>query len=255
MVVGSNGVSLWVKNEEKILALKSWTFPSTSHGFQGIESELRGIFGSEKLLEQTFQSKLCALSDPACTLIPPRLFDPEQLERYFQLLLPLGPARSYGFEKMEALDCYLVWAAEEGWMRLCEHYFTAANIRHLGVPLLLGYRSLAPLSGYGVFAHLSGQKLQTAVFERQNLVFFNSFDFNKPSDLLYFVLLSYQQFGLNPLEIPLNLSGTLLEDSEIFRLLQRYIRQLNFLALPNEVQLPEQAKLLPAHLWYDLSTL
>ena len=86
-------------------------------------------------------------------------------------------------------------------------------------------------------------------------MFFNTFYFSKPSDLLYFVLLTYKQFELNPLEIPLTLSGNVLEDSEIYKLLVRYIRTLRFAELPEGFKLPEHSKNLQPHFWFDLSTI
>jgi len=255
MVVGLHGVSLLVKNDQKILALKSWQIPGTEQSFQAVESALRGVFGSERLLDLQYNSKACALSCPASTLVPRRLFDPENLGQYFKLLLRDGPERTYGFEKLEIFDCYLVWAAETGLVQLCRHYFSSENIRHLAAPLLQSYHSLSPTEGYTVFANLRGQKVQVAVFERRNLVFFNAFDFTKPNDLLYYVLLAYKQFDLNPLDVPLTLSGTLIEDSEIFKLLLRYIRPMRFPPLAEDLQVPSEAKNLPVHYWFDLAAL
>jgi len=255
MVVGLQGVSLLVKNNSKILALKSWQISGTEQGFQSVESELRRIFGSEILLGLPFDSKVCALSSPASTLVPRRLFDQENLGQYFKLLLRTGEERTYGFEKLDEFDCYLVWASESGLANLCGQYFSGENIRHLAVPLLKAYQGLAPAEGYAVFANLRGQKVQIAVFERRNLVFFNAFDFAKPADLLYYILLAYKQFELSPLEIPLSLSGTLLEDSDIFRLLLRYIRPMRFPPLPDGIHVPDEAKKLPSHYWFDLVTL
>ncbi len=255
LVVGVQGASLWVNNNERTLALKSWQLPGTDLSYQNVESDLRGIFGSERLLDMDFATKRCALASAACTLVPRRLFDPQNLEHYFKMLLRESGERDYGFEKLEAFDCYLVWTVDRGLMRLCSHYFPMENIGHLAGPLLNAYQSLSPTEGYAVFANLRGQKVQIAVFERQNLAYFNAFDFSKPSDLLYYILLAYKQFELNPLDIPLTLSGTLLEDSEIFRLLLRYVRPMRFPPLTEGFKLPEEAKGLPAHYWFDISTL
>ncbi len=254
MLVGVNGVSLLAKNNAHILALKYWNLAANESGFQSVESDLRNIFGSERLLDLAFESKTCCLASAATTLVPRRLFAPDHLDQYFKLLLREGGSRSYGFEKLEAFDCYLVWAAETGLLRLCEQYFSPQNIGHLGSSLLRSYHEMSPTDGYAVFANLRGQKVQVAVFERRNLLFFNTYDFSKPSDLLYFILLAYKQFELSPLEIPLTLSGTLLEDSEIFRLLMRYVRPMRFPALPAGFRLPEPAKTLPEHYWFDLLT-
>lgn len=254
MVVGVNGISLWVKNREKTLALRTWNLNGTEQGFPTVESELRSIFGAEHLLGLPFETKICALGSAATTLVPRRLFDPENLDQYFRLLLQEDSTRNYGFEKLEAFDCYLVWAAEAGLMRLMEQYFHPKNITHIAGPLLRAFHERSPQEGYAVFVNLRGQSVQVAVFERRNLVFFNVFYFSKPSDLLYFILLAYKQFDLNPLDIPLTLSGTLIQDSEIYRLLLRYFRTLHFVALPAGFHLPEEARTLPPHFWFDLST-
>jgi hypothetical protein len=169
-------------------------------------------------------------------------------------LLRKGPERRYGFEKLDDFDCYLIWAADAGMAQLCGQYFTSDQVFHVGGPLLRAYHQLSPTEGYGVFANLRGQKVQIAVFERRNLVFFNVFDFAKPSDLLYCILLAYKQFNLNPLEIPLTLSGAVIEDSEIFRLLLRYVRPMRFPPFSGGLELPEEAKILPPHYWFDLAT-
>lgn len=253
MLVGTNGVTLMANKGEKVLALKSWHLHSQEHDFSSVESDLRMIFGGENCLGMAFASKKCALSSPAATLVPRRLFDPENLPQYFKLLLREQADRSFGYEKLEQFDCYLVWASQNGLLQLCNQYFNKGEIGHAAAALLKRYQTLAPAEGYAVFANIRGQKVQIVVFERQNLVFFNVFDYIKPSDLLYYVLLTYQQFGLNPTEISLSLSGTFMEDSEIFRLLQRYIRPLRFPPLPENITLPEQAKNLPAHFWFDLT--
>ena len=253
MLVGVNGVSLLVKSDQKVVALKSWQISGADLGFQSVEQELRNIFGSESLLSLPFASRHCLLCCTASTLVPRRLFEPENLDHYFKLLLRSVHDRSFGYEKLEAFDCYLVWAAEGGLSRLCNQYFSSNQISHMGAPLLRAYHRLAPMEGYGIFANLRGQKVQIAVFERRELVFFNTFDFAKPADLLYYVLLAYKQFDLNPLDVPLALNGTLLEDSDIYRLLLQYIRTMHFLSLPDGFQLPAEVTSRPAHYWFDLA--
>jgi len=254
MLVGVNGVSMVVKTDDRISALKSWQISGTDSNFQTVEQELRNIFGAEGLLTLPFASKTCLLCCAASTLVPRRLFEPAHLDHYFKLLLRSVHDRSFGFEKIELFDCFLVWAAEGGLARLCGQYFSSHQISHLGAPLLRTYSQIAPVEGYGIFANLRGQKVQVAVFERRNMVFFNTYDFNKPADLLYYILLAYKQFDLNPLEVPLGLSGTLQEDSEIFRLLLRYVRSIHFLPLPDGFQLPDAPNPLPTHYWFDLVT-
>ncbi|MDX1913023.1 MAG: DUF3822 family protein [Saprospiraceae bacterium] len=254
--IGTDGVSFWAKDgTNKTLALKSWQFTGYSGDPAGAENSLRQLFGAEDTLGQTFSTKICALSSPPLTLVPRRLFTPDHLAPYFKLLLRDGTAYTHGYEVLEEFDCVLIWAVSPGLYHLCRAYFADHQISHLAVPLLRAYHQLSPEEGYAVYANLRGNKVQIAVLERKNLVFFNVFEFNKPSDLLYYILLAYKQFDLNPLEITLTLSGTLMEDSDAFRLLARYIRPLRFPPLFTSGELPESAKSLPVHYWFDLSTL
>lgn len=254
--IGTDGASFWAKDgTNKTIALKSWHITGNSGDMSGAENGLRQLFGAENTLGQPFPAKFCALSSPPVTLVPRRLFNPDHLRPYFKLLLRDETAYTHGYEVLEEFDCVLIWAVSPGLLHLCRQYFSDQQISHLAVPLLRAYHQLSPEEGYAVYANLRGNKVQIAVLERKNLVFFNVFEFNKPSDLLYYILLAYKQFDLNPLEITLTLSGTLMEDSDAFRLLARYIRPLRFPPLFKAGELPESAKTLPVHYWFDLSTL
>jgi hypothetical protein len=252
-VVGCEGVSLWANDAAgETLAVRSWQFSSKEIGFQAIESELRQVLGGEKLLTMPFGTTRCAFSHPQATLVPRRLFSPDALPTYFELLVKSNAEWQYGFEELADLGCVLVWAVEPDLTKICGQYFPSENLRHLAAPLLRAWRAAASASGASIFANLRGQSVQLAVFDRQNLGFYNTFPFLKPSDLLYFVLLAYEQSGLRPLEVPLVVSGPLLEDSEIYRLLHRYVDAVRFSPLPAEVRLPDGEPSLPAHGWFDV---
>jgi hypothetical protein len=251
--IGTEGASLLAKDKSnRVIALKSW---QTGGNSGDSEMHWRQLMGAEPEWSQAFSQRRCALSSPPVTLVPRRLFNPDHLAPYFKLLLREEKNLTYGYESLDEFDCVLIWAAPSALINLCRQYFADNQIIHLAAPLLRACRNLSPEEGYAVYANLRGHKVQVAVFERKNLAFFNVFDFNKPADLLYYILLVYKQFDLNPLEITLTLSGTLIEDSEVFRLLSRYIRPMRFPPLYHSCELPESAKSLPAHFWFDLSTL
>jgi hypothetical protein len=112
---------------------------------------------------------------------------------------------------------------------------------------------LAKRNDYEVFVNLRNHIAQIAVFDRRNLQFYNSFAFTKASDFLYFTLLAFDQLKLNPLDVPLTISGELMEDSEIYRLLYRYFRDIRFAPTPAGLyHFPGSIQSLPSHLNYDL---
>lgn len=255
VVIGMEGASLlaMARNGE-VRALKSWQFANAGRDLGDVESDLRHVFGSEPLFSYPFGSTNCSLFNLNATLVPRRLFDAGNLPSYFKILL--RPAEyTYRYDELPEFDCFLVYAVEEMAVRMCEQYFPEGQVSHLATPMLKNLRDMARSDDYEVFANVRNQAVQIFVLDRRNLLFYNAFQWSKPSDLLYFVLLIYDQFRLNTSELPLHMSGNVREDSDTFKLLHRYIGEIRFLGLPDRIALPASSASLPAHHWFDLFSL
>lgn len=255
MVAGTDGFSLLAADPTgTVLALKSWQFDNYDGGFDAVESDLRQILGSESLLQQPFSRVRCAVFNRWATLVPRRLFNAAELPSYFQLLMPAGEY-DYQYESLHDLDCFLVYAVEKNTAELLQRNFPTLAVTHLAAPVLQKALELAGSDSPVVFVNIRNEVAQVAAFERGNLLFYNSFSYDKASDLLYFVLLTYEQCRLNPDQIPLMLSGTMLPDSEIYKLLYRYIRNIGFAPATERYYLPPEAQPLPDHFFFDLFSL
>jgi hypothetical protein len=254
-IFGVDGVSLLINHQEyESMAIAAWHISPVKPHFDAAMSDIRQVLGQESKFRWPFQAVRVGFSNKEVTLVPRRLFREDALSAYFQLLLPAHDY-TYAFEELPALDCYLVYAIEKSMLQLVQQYFPAGKMTHLATTLLRNWQKEASETDHTVMVNLRNECLQIAVFERRNLLFFNTFNFATAHDVLYHVLLVYDQFRLNPLETPLCLSGSLLEDSEIYRTLFRYIRHLQFMKLPKGYQLPYKSAALPPHCYFDLYTL
>ncbi len=255
LVIGSDGISLLVTDAfGRPLALRVQQFSPAGRSFQETEADVRRVFGQETLLAHPYGRVRCAFSNLNATLVPRRLFQPNDLASYFNVLLHPGEY-AYGYAPLPTFDCTLVYALEPAVQRLVGQYFPDAQPTHLAATLLQAYQQHSVRSGYEVCLHLRYSSLYVTVFDRQNLLFYNAFQCKQPNDVLYFTLLAYEQFRLNPLETPLLLTGYVLENSEIYRLLSRYFRALRFGSLRNPFPLPVSAEVLPLHSFFDLYSL
>ncbi len=252
VLAGTEGFSFaCIGPDGNTLALKSWQYPLTGRDAREEETEMRKIFGAEQVLSFPFSNVRCAFFNRNATLVPRRMFDADKLPAYFNLLLP-SAEYEYGYDILPEFECFLVYALQPSLLRICRQYFPEGRIMHLATPLLKNFRELASRTDYSVFVNVRNQAAQIAVFDRLNLLFFNTFSCAKPGDLLYFVLLAYDQFRLNPEDISLTTTGLLQEDSDAFRLLARYIRDIRFAGIPLSFQLPSRALTEPEHYWFDL---
>ena len=84
------------------------------------------------------------------------------------------------------------------------------------------------------------------------MIFSNQFPFATEKDFLYYVMLVYSQFKLNPEETPLHISGQLVRESAIFKNLYRYIRNISFLNISDTHQLNKHLTEHPSYFYFDL---
>ena len=109
--------------------------------------------------------------------------------------------------------------------------------------------------GFTVFAHFLKDKLHLALFEKRQFIYYNSFSYTSANDVLYYVLLVYNQFKLETAVTPLYLSGHILENSEIFKILFRYITELRFMPEPSFLKFSKKFSEVPPHFYSDLVAL
>jgi len=252
LIVGADGISMLALDDlGAVLGLESIHIAEKKFDNQHVESEIREVLYSNKLLTYTYGSIRAAISVPLATLVPQRLFSTQDCATYFKLLNPVDQDTIFGHEELTDPRCHLVWGAAP----FFKEYIAKYQPSHLGTALIKGFQEHASLEGFSLFMNVRGNHAQIAVYDLRSLVFYNSFEFQKPADLLYCVLLMYDQFKLNPEHIPLKISGALLKDGEHFKMLYKYIQHLRFLK-PNKLpNLPNSKDAMPPHFWFDLLSL
>ncbi len=103
-----------------------------------------------------------------------------------------------------------------------------------------------------VFVHIQHQTLLLAYFNKHNFVDYKTYKFYASSDVLYAVLHFYQQHQLDPNIQALHISGELVEDSEVYKLLFKYIRHIHFLPANERLIFPQAFSNLLTHLFADV---
>jgi Protein of unknown function (DUF3822) len=247
-VIGIDGVSFLVVHTRtnQVYALKSWYFAP-----EEADLALRRILSSELVVDYPFESQQIQVFNQQVTIVPKRMFSPEHLPAYFHLLIE-SQAAAYGYDDLPDQSVKVVYALESTLARQIDLYFPKKQKTHQATGLLSIWEQLSAPQDANVWLNLRNQSIQIAVFERQHLLFFNTYSFEKPNDVLYFVLLAYEQNRLKPDAVPLGLSGTVVEDSDLYRTLHRFIRTIHFAAWEVPFTLPADVQ---PHFYLDLLAL
>lgn len=211
-------------------------------------TEWGGLLRLDPTLRYIYKEVYVAWAGEKTTLVPKRLHQREESRVYLQ---QTSPVASHEQVKHDALsDLTNVYALPKGLSEFLGAHFPNCRIWHLGSVLLetISRSSTTPQ----LYAHLAGNTLFTIAYTQGRLQFYNTFVYRSAKDFIYFLLLVFKQTELSQTETAVHLSGQLMEDSEIYRLVQRYVPQAVFQSPPDGIDIGEKGAGLPAHLYYGL---
>ena len=83
-----------------------------------------------------------------------------------------------------------------------------------------------------LFLNVNDGFFELVFFKNKKLRFYNSFEFLKNEDVLYFLICCLNQLNLNPENIHLLCYGNISLNSSLYELLYNYIRNIEIIELP-----------------------
>ena len=212
---------------------------------------------TDERVKLSYRKVRLAWFSESMTLIPTRLYNGDRRREYLASLTELAEGMTVLSDPIPELDTFLVYAVDQNRLDRWRRQFIGCRFYHLLTPVLhqlaqLAHRQVRPT----VYAYVRDQHLLVAGLERGQLLFCNIFRCRAAKDMLYFTLLAYEQCGWKAAQVPLRLFGEVVADSEVYRLLYRYVKEISFLeSAPDSLRFGSKAKEEPGHFFVDLSSL
>jgi len=205
-------------------------------------------------LNQSFGKIRIGWTVPFLTLVPQRLYDADHKSTYLQYLTKPEGAWEYAADELPNFASSLVYAIPSEGEAWRQKQFPDSKVLHSTTTFLSGARALVKerKGGRHLFIHTGYGEVRLALLDETHLYFSNAFFFQTAKDFLYYILAVVDECELDQETTPILLSGQLIEDSEIYRLLYRYFRKLSFVPSPAQLSSGPQLSALPQHLYTDL---
>ncbi|NJN34424.1 MAG: DUF3822 family protein [Saprospiraceae bacterium] len=252
LLVSSNSIYYMINDAQlNVLVLKSFHFDHQ----KTIDplANLRQIFREDRILKEPFWASKIIFTTPLFTLVPTKFYDGSKRSVYFNNLTTVRPDDHFEADALTNTQFRNVYKIDKQFIQYANSILPMAKQYHVFTPLILGFQKMAELrSGHQVFANVRDGNLQICFFDGRDLIFANSFAFQQAQDLIYYIMLIFEMFKLNPDTIPLSLSGSLTEDSELFKYIFRYVRHVKFIAAPTYFKFGHQFTGVPQHFYFDL---
>lgn len=222
--------------------------------FSNFTPDLKAVEQENPLLFLPYSSICLAFGSPCHVFVPSRLFDPAAARVYLEHGNRVADEDRICSAFVSELPAHLVFALPAKLDSWLNRHFPALAVHHLSQVLL--QQALATLGpGKQVLAHFWDKRLILFYIEGSRLVFENWFVCQDTKDFLYYLLLVFDRFRLDPENQEVGLSGTIVADSGIFQLLSKYIRNLRFVTVGNPVAYGKKMSSQPPHFFNDLNAI
>jgi len=243
-------------NENHLLALKSYLINANQKAPRKLDSVLQEIFLDDEVLKLPFQKKTVGFINNKTTFVPNKLFAVEEVDTYLINQVSSLENDQVFVDELELMDAKNVYSFDQNIYFLPKSYLPNARFVHNATSVVKGFSfNQNENTGKKVCINVKESHLQIALFDNQELIFYNSFAFQNEQDFIYHVMLVFNQFGLNVDSNSVILSGQITKDSKIYRMLFRYINQIQFSKAPSAIQLGGNYHGIPTHFFFDLFSL
>ncbi|MEO1261517.1 MAG: DUF3822 family protein [Bacteroidota bacterium] len=243
-------------DSNKLLLLKTVDLKNDNGSSTDYSARLDDACGREDVLNPVYGQVKIAFLEPATSLIPSRLFNEEEKKTYLEVLITEEKSSDVFADDLASLKIRPVYPLTKDLTTVLDDRFPNNRVFSAATPFLAGtYHSIPEGVDEAAFACFQKNSFQLALFSNGELLFYNNFKCKSASDVLYFILLAFEQNSLDPNRTPLFLTGHVVTDSEIYKLLYRYIAELKFLDLPSFFEIGKSAESFDPNFFFPLHSL
>jgi len=219
----------------------------------GKDLALQKVLMTEKFLQLPYAKVNICYSSTKFTIVPEEIFNKHHLKSYLSQVTRVQDDQTISMCRLSKLDATIVYSVEKTVMDVAKSYFPGAMHLHIISPLIMqAHQYVRNHKGHQVFIHVGNGILGIVLFKGASLQLANTFCYETNQDFLYHTLLIYDQFKLNSETVPVILTGRVQKKSELYELLQTYIRNIQFKQSPSYYHYGPSFQDVNFHFYQDL---
>ncbi len=195
------------------------------------EELLKSVFSVDEDIRKTYSAVHLSLVEPCVLLQPTELSithqDQDDLSRYF---LPNSKETKRIEDVLGTSGAKIVYPVKDTLLMFGQQMFPNLTIHHHHYFLIeVLSQGAINLPGNRIYAHATGSKLSIVYLKDSKLQYANQFDVQNADDHLYYIMLIYNQFELDPSEdiLSVSLGNDSIKESVVQ--LRSYIREVQVL--------------------------
>ena len=230
-----DGFSFCTTNtHNEVIEFSSYTFSKTKNSPELILEKLQDIFKKEKSLQYDFETVTVIHQNNLNTLVPNEYFKKDALKSYLKYSIKTIASDLITFDELDFMNSKNVYVPYVNINNFLFQNFGEFEYKHYSSVMLEKLFSIAT-NDICCYIHVSKSTFDIVIIKNSNLQFFNVFEYKTKEDFMYYVLFTLEQLDLSTEETLVSILGDMEEDSDLFRLMYTYIRNIDFLSSKNAV--------------------
>ena len=230
-----DGFSFCTTNtHNEVIEFSSYTFSKTKNSPELVLEKLQDIFKKEKSLQYDFETVTVIHQNNLNTLVPNEYFKEDALKSYLKYSIKTIATDLITFDELDFMNSKNVYIPYVNINNFLFQNFGEFEYKHYSSVLLEKLFSIAT-NDICCYIHVSKSTFDIVIIKNSNLQFFNIFEYKTKEDFMYYVLFTLEQLELSTEETLVSVLGDIEEDSDLFRLMYTYIRNIDFLSSKNAV--------------------
>jgi hypothetical protein len=179
-------------------------------------------------MKHGFKIVKIAFDGKKSTLIPAALFDPEDKEHYFRFNFTQEKDELIRCDHLIPLDAWSVFTLPQNIQSATQDVFPKSKVIHASSLLIesvwINYKNRT--SSPHIFLHVREHLFDLMIFDGRQMNYFNTFPYQNPEEVTYYLIFVLEQLNFNPETIPLLLLGNVETGDGLYELLRQYVRNV-----------------------------
>jgi len=253
---GLNGLSFCVFdpliNKYTALTLLSFNKELT---FDDFLDELEKTLENADLLNYTYKTVKLIWVTSKTTLIPDVFFNKTQVKKQFELNHKLDEYDEIHYKKLHFNDTNSIFAIPSQVASLFKRKYKNISFYNQNIPWINYVIDHYHSERKKVFVNIHNDFIDILVCQDDKILLCNNFQIKTASDLLYFILYTYEQLNLNKETDELIISGFIQKKSDEFEKLKDFLPHVKFEKPSEEFVYSYTFKTIPLHTFSNLFNL
>jgi len=233
--ISLSGLSFCILNSttQTIEFLEHKRFSKKLNPLETLE-QLQLVLDNNSVFTQSFASVLAIYQNELSSLVPKELFDEKNSADYLKFNAKILKSDFISHDNIDICKSVNVYVPLVNVNNYLFDQFGVFDYKHTSTILIDSVLKKERSSeDTKLYINVSEFSFELIAVKNGELLLYNSFEYSTKEDFIYYILFTLEQLQLNPEIVKVKLSGIIKKDDELYAILYKYIRYVEFVTTDN----------------------